>query len=114
MNILVVEDEVLVAYDLADLLESFGYRIVGPSSTAETALALIEEHSVDLAVLDFNLRDETSAAVADDLQKRGIPFVFLTGYRRDALPERFSDRPILAKPVRASMLNATLQEIAPQ
>jgi CheY-like chemotaxis protein len=114
LNILIVEDEVLLAYDLADLLEDLGHRIVGPGMSAAAALGLIADHTVDFAVLDFNLREETSAPVADALAERGIPFFFLTGYRRDALPERFSDRVVLAKPVRTSELSSALRVIAPQ
>lgn len=98
MRVLVLEDEALVAMDLADVLRNLGETVVGPCLTVADALHLLDSTEVDFGILDFNLRHETSEALADTLLLRSIPFVFLTGYRRTGLPEKFADVPIFAKP----------------
>src|SRR5208337_285243 len=80
LKILVVEDEPLVAMALDDSLTDSGYTVVGPASSLKTGMRLIEEHAVDGAVLDVNLRGEMVFPLADALAKRSIPFVYVTGY----------------------------------
>ena len=57
MRVLIVEDEVLVAWMLADCLEGAGHEVVGPAATVAEALAVCEAAPPELAVLDVNLRD---------------------------------------------------------
>ena len=99
MRVLLVEDEALVALDLAEMVEELGHTVVGMCSSADSALAFLERSDVDFAVLDYNLRQSTSAAIADRLTALRVPFAFLTGYRPSGLPERFRNGTILAKPV---------------
>jgi len=97
LKILVVEDEILVAMTLADLLADAGCTVVGPASTLMRGMRLIEEHALDGAVLDINLRGEMVFPLADALAERSIPFVYVTGYGK-MLRACDHGRPVLQKP----------------
>ena len=107
-RILVVEDEMLVAWMLADLLAELGCVVVGPVARVDQALTAIGEDSVDAAVLDINLNGQTSYPVADALAARGVPFVFSTGYARDRLSKDYGDVPVLQKPLSGAELRDSL------
>jgi CheY-like chemotaxis protein len=77
---LVVEDEVLVALYLEDLLVELGYEVVAVAHRFERGLSAAREGRFDFAVLDLNLDGKASFPIADVLKERGIPFLFATGY----------------------------------
>lgn len=109
---LVVEDEALIAMDLVATLRRAGCVVVGPARRVAPALLLVAgDPRPDVALLDVNLGGEPVVPVADALAGRDIPFVLITGYGRDALPERFRDRPLLGKPCAAAPLLATLERL---
>jgi DNA-binding NtrC family response regulator len=87
VRVLIVEDEHLVALALADDLEDIGAIVVGPASTVEHALYLIDEHEVEAAVLDIKLQSQLVFPVADALAGRGVPFVFTTGFDTGLVPD---------------------------
>lgn len=95
---LIVEDESLVALDLATTMEEAGAKIVAIVGTADRALEEIERNALDGALLDGNLRGEPVDAVAAALTRRGVPFLFVTGYGRESLPAAFRQVPIVGKP----------------
>ena len=98
-NILIVEDEPLIAMMMEDFLEVLGKTHVGTADTVAAALALIEAGGVDAAILDVNLRGgEKSFPIADALAARDIPFVFATGGSHDSVADAYRDRPTLPKP----------------
>ena len=97
-NILIVEDEYLIAAEMAEAFEECGAQIVGPVSSVEEACDCIGQSSLDAAVLDVNLRGEKVFKVAELLLERGIHFVFTTGYDEDALPEPYRSAPRIGKP----------------
>jgi CheY-like chemotaxis protein len=108
LRILVVEDEMLVAMNIEDMLLELGHEMAGLASRLAPALALARESRFDAAMLDVNLAGEPSFPVADLLIERKIPFLFATGYGRQGIEERFRDQPILQKPFRAAELAAAL------
>lgn len=108
-RVLVVEDEAIVAIDIADQLTQAGFVVVGPASSVAKALKLIEEVGCDVALLDVNLRDETAEPVARELRSRRTPFLFLSAVSRDHLPSDFSEEVLLAKPASAAVIVAALQ-----
>lgn len=97
-RILIVEDEALLAFGLEqDLLEA-GFETVGPYRNLATALDATRQEAFDAAILDINLEGERSYPIASDLASRGIPFLFLSGYGGESLPEEFRGFKRLAKP----------------
>lgn len=103
-RLLVVEDEPLLAMNIAEQLEDAGAHIVGPVGTTVQALSLIEEFRLDGALLDANLAGYPVGDIAASLALKDIPFVFVTGYGKDALPADFRDVELLAKPFDADAL----------
>ncbi|MTH64220.1 GAF domain-containing protein [Paracoccus sp. DK608] len=98
-RVLLVEDQVLIAMSLEAELTDHGMVVLGVAPSVKKALAMIEQDAPDLAVLDLNLRHETSVPIAEALMARGIPFVFATGYGRDIdLPDSFDAVPVVQKP----------------
>lgn len=112
-RVFVVEDEMMVAMLIEDMLGELGCEIVGPAGRIEDALAIVGEAAIDAAVLDVNLNGQETYPVADILKRRGIPFIFATGYGVGGLAERFSTTPVLQKPFQqrdlARMLIAALE-----
>jgi CheY-like chemotaxis protein len=100
LRILVVEDEMLVAMNIEDMLLALGHEVAGIAGRLAPALALAREGEFDVAMLDVNLAGEPSFPVADVLRERGIPFVFATGYGRDGLRDDYRAAPVLQKPFR--------------
>jgi CheY-like chemotaxis protein len=99
-RILVVEDEFLIAADLARSLKGLGAAVIGPAGSVRAALALLEkEAAIDAAVLDINLTREKVYPVAQALQLRQVPFVFATGYEQWVIPREYETVPRCEKPV---------------
>jgi PAS domain S-box-containing protein len=103
-KVLVVEDEALVAMMIQEFLTECGHSVIGPISRASEALLAAKEGDFDTAILDINLGDGMAYPVAEVLSARGIPFVFVTGYEADTVDDRFSDAPVLQKPIERQML----------
>lgn len=107
-RVLVVEDEMMVAWALEDMLSDWGCTVVGPAARVANALAALDAEAVDLAMLDVSLDGQRSYPVADALAARDKPFVLLTGHDRDSLPSRYQACPMLQKPFTASELGDAL------
>ena len=98
-NILIVEDESLVAMLLETILEDMGCAIVGPISNIDDALKLLADNvPLDGALLDVNVAGREVFPVAVALQAKGIPFVFSTGYGEGGLPVEWRGLPVIQKP----------------
>jgi CheY-like chemotaxis protein len=111
LRILVVEDSLLVADTIAEILETVGCCVVGPVSRLHRALEIARDTELDGAVLDINLAGEFSFPVAAALTTRSIPFVFMTGYDDiRVLPPAYRSQPRLSKPFHTRDLVAALVE----
>ncbi|MFZ2994682.1 response regulator [Sphingobium sp.] len=97
-RILLIEDEPLIAFELAAILEDAGVTLVGPAPTVASALEMIAAMDVDGALLDGNLQGDTVDPVAVALTRRSIPFLFVTGYGSENLPIGFEHVGIVGKP----------------
>jgi CheY-like chemotaxis protein len=113
LRVLIVEDEMLVAMNIEDMLLDLGHEVAGLAGRLAPALALANEAEFDLAMLDVNLAGQQSFPVADVLIGRGIPFLFATGYGIKGIPEAYRDRPVLQKPFRAQDLGEALAQVVP-
>src|SRR5437868_13201661 len=104
-RILVVEDEYMIAQDMAYELELLGAEIVGPVGSLAAGLRLVEsEAGIDTAFLDINLNCERAYPIADMLLARGTTVIFTTGYDEAAIPARYAHVPRCGKPVTRLML----------
>ncbi len=109
-QVLVVEDEYLIASDLASWLEEQGARVLGPVPSVEEAMALLNAERPDVAVLDINLVDGDVFPVADALQAAEVPFVFVTGYDAKLIPTRYDAARRCIKPLDRSRVLRLLTE----
>ena len=107
-KILLVEDEYMLATDLAQYLERHGATVVGPVGSVAQAMPLTGA-ALDAAVLDINLRGERVYPVADALIARGVPIVFATGYDELLMQRPYIGRPICQKPIDKPALLTALQ-----
>ncbi len=103
-RILLVEDEVLVAMMMRDLLGELGLSVIGPFSRLSEAMVAAVHDEIDGAIIDINLGGEFVYPVADVLVARKIPFVFVTGYGVESIESRFGSVPIVKKPVQRPVL----------
>jgi PAS domain S-box-containing protein len=103
-RVLLVEDEALVGIMIQECLTEFGFQTIGPICTASDALATAKNGHFDAAILDINLGDGSVYQVAEILSARSVPFIFVTGYDSDSVDSRFSEIPILQKPIERQML----------
>jgi CheY-like chemotaxis protein len=98
MRVLIVEDEIVVALFLEDMLAEYGYEVAGVASRLDEALARAEAPDFTCAVLDVHLNGRDVFPLADRLAEQGLPFVFATGYGARGIPDRHAARPVLQKP----------------
>lgn len=112
-QVLVVEDEFLIADELRRVLISGGFRVMGPVSCNEDALDLIDQDKPDFAVLDVYLGAETVTPVALELQRLKVPFVLASA----SSPHELASSPVLAdainlgKPTGSGQLIATVRKL---
>lgn len=112
-DVLIIEDEAFIAFDLEGLVESLGHRVTGIARTREEALAIAAKKRPGLILADIQLADGSSGldAVNDMLETFETPVIFITAY-----PERFltGERPepafLIAKPYQPSTVSAILSQ----
>ena len=110
-KILIVEDEAPIALSLAGAVAHAGGVTVGPAASVAASFALMADHTLDGALLDIRLRDETSFPLADVLAVLGIPFVFVSGLSSALMPYPHRDRPLFDKPYEVRDVIATLARL---
>jgi signal transduction histidine kinase/DNA-binding response OmpR family regulator len=110
----VIEDEPLIAMDIASALEHEGALVSGPAATVSDALGIIETDALDGALVDANLRGRPVDEIAAALTRKGVPFVFVTGYGREALPSSFARARVLKKPFTAEQLREAATSLVEQ
>jgi two-component SAPR family response regulator len=108
---LIVEDEMLVVMLLEDMLLELGHDVVATKHRIDQAAEAAEAIEIDAAILDLNLAGDSTFPIAEVLQRRGIPFIFSTGYGRAGLENRFSDMPVIAKPFTKDDLDAAITRL---
>lgn len=110
-NALVVEDNFLIALECEEMLRWLGASTVHLAVGVDEAMAILDRHEVDFAIVDVNLGPETSAPVASRLHSSGVPFLLATGYRELIQTDDFADAPILAKPYTLAILMEALSAL---
>jgi CheY-like chemotaxis protein len=112
-RILIVEDEILIALDLADIVERLGHTVIASVDTASKAIAAAQEHKPDLILADIQLADGSSGldAVRTILSESSVPVVFIT-----AFPDRLltGERPeptfLISKPYVEQVVQAAVSQ----
>jgi DNA-binding response OmpR family regulator len=110
-RVLIVEDEFIIAEEIAAIVSDAGYSVLGPVGTidaAEQALATADDKP-DFAIVDANLRGGSSAPIAARLRALNVPFCVCTGYRFNDLKSTFGDVALLQKPVDRRSLVAVIR-----
>jgi CheY-like chemotaxis protein len=113
-RILVVEDEVMIAMLMEDMLADLGHEVVGPATKLEDGIELATSAEFDMAVLDVNLNGRHSRPIADILVQRGVPFVLATGYGTTGGEDVTQARHILKKPFTPEDLNIAIERVMPR
>jgi len=109
-RVLIVEDDLLIALTLGELVEELGHKVIGPAFTLEEGLAAVGDNAIDFALLDFDLGSDTdSIPIAQALMLLSVPFVFATGTDPKHMAASFAGHPVISKPVAPSELRAALQ-----
>jgi DNA-binding NtrC family response regulator len=112
-NVLIVEDQCIIALDLQAAVEHANARVVGPAATVRKALDLLGREVIHAAILDANLPDGDVIPVAEELIERGVPFIINTGAAVPLQLRRFPDLPVFSKPTPASRLIRELAALLP-
>ncbi|KIT17535.1 HWE histidine kinase domain-containing protein [Jannaschia aquimarina] len=109
---LVVEDNLIIALDTADMLSELGAGEVVTASSVSEAMQALDEGRFDLALLDVNLGSETSIVVAQRLADEGVPFALTTGYGEEGgVISRYPPASVLRKPFTSADLRNLLASL---
>ena len=110
LSLFLVEDEVLIRMMIVQMVEELGHRVVAEAGSVDEALPLAETAEFDLALLDVNLAGESIVPVAITIERRGLPFPFVTGYGPAALPGPFHGSAVLRKPFPIAILKRAIDD----
>ena len=111
VRVLVVEDEGAVALMIEEMLEDLGCTIAASVASLARAQEAVNSVALDVALLDVNLAGETTFALARELGRRTVPFVFSTGYGQAGLPPDLDERAVLTKPFTANDLRQAITNV---
>ena len=102
-RVMILEDDPFIALDMEGLMEDAGFDVVGPVASGTEAMKLLDGRKApDCALLDFHVTGGTTETVARELERRGVPYTFVTGNPHDVRRAFTHLRPtVLPKPVRA-------------
>lgn len=111
-DVLLVEDSLIIALDAEDIVTRLGAENVTTAATVDGALDAIAHSRPAVAMLDINLGDRNSFAIADRLLELSIPFLFATGYGEQAkLPESHRERIVVQKPYTIENVARAMEDI---
>ncbi|MER0239106.1 response regulator [Fulvimarina sp. MAC8] len=116
LDILIVEDEILIAMDVEQSVEEAGHKVMGIETTASSAVKAVEMARPDVVLMDLKLADGSFGgdAAREILQRFGIHSIFISGNLDSATRSRLADlEPIamLSKPFRAEELLQALRSV---
>ncbi len=112
MHVMLLEDNMIVALETEDLVRALGAKQVWAVASIAAADDLLARHAVDFAVLDVNVGDETSLALAARIDQRRIPFIFASGYGGNVDPNgRFASVPVVGKPYQSEQASRAIMQV---
>ncbi len=109
-RVLIVEDEPIIALLLEDMLEALGCELAGAANTLAEAVELARSAPADAAILDINLNGEPSFTAAAELDRRGIPYFFATGYSSAPFAQE-AGAAVVQKPYSVDQIEANLRDL---
>ena len=112
-RVLVVEDEILIAMEIAAIFEEAGVEVIGPANTIDQAQALLAQHArnLDAAVLDLNVAGASIDTVIAVLKERGVPYACMTGYTSGDGSGLGADVPVIRKPFPPEQMLAAVRTL---
>ena len=111
-RVIVVEDDALIALDLGEIVHSLGHVVIGPAATVEAAMLLAEKVQIDAATLDVQLDGkQTSYPIAAELDRKGVPFMFITGADEGGLLGLFPHASVVRKPFDSAAIKGAIQKM---
>ena len=114
-TILLVEDEVILAMDMKDMIERLGYRVLGPAADVARAHVVLDRERPDAGVLDLNLKGEAVTPLAERLRLDGVPCGLVTAYRTAVIADaRLATLPPLATPVDEASVGRLIEALLKQ
>ncbi len=107
-RVLIVEDEFLIALDVAETIEAMGLKVAGLANGRSPALALAQ--SADIALVDVNLADgRTGPSIGRELaEKYGVTVIFMTAKPEEIEPGNKGPRGVLTKPVMPHVIEQSI------
>src|SRR5688572_4323377 len=110
LTVLLAEDEALIAYDIEDRLSGAGFEVLGPYTTVADAEERVRCETPDVAVVDVRLRDGSALHMIENLTRRGIPVVIVSGLEA---PDDYEHQnaPWLTKPVQFADLLCAIHQV---
>jgi CheY-like chemotaxis protein len=113
VRVLVIEDEAVIALDVADIVRNAGHQVVGIAATEKTAVELAKQHSPHLVLADIQLRGSDSgiAAVNQIMRSMTVPVIFVTGYPERLLTgKQVEPAFVISKPFDPDLLRAAIAQ----
>jgi DNA-binding response OmpR family regulator len=113
-SVFLVEDEALIRMMIAEMLDELGHRVVAEAGSIAVAEPLARTAMFDLGILDINVGGFNISPIAEIIDGRGLPFLFVSGYGSGGKPVLFRSKPVLRKPFLISdlenMINSALSD----
>ena len=111
VSVFLVEDETLIRFMTAEMVEELGHRVVAEAGSIEEGLPFAKSANFDLALLDINIAGDSIAPIAEILERRRLPFLFVSGYKKSGLPEPLDKKPLLQKPFQITQLKQAIEGV---
>lgn len=99
LRVLIVEDDYLIAENVAEVLREVGIYVVGPVGKFQEACQIVQDTPLDCAVLDINIVGGTAFPLIDVLIQSNVPVLLMTGYDQEELPVKYRSLPLIQKPL---------------
>ena len=112
-DVLIIEDEPVIAMDIASIVRQAGHRVLGIAATQDQAVAMAKRQRPDLVLADIQLADDSSGIRAVDaiLANGSLPVVFITAYPERLLEiERAEPSLLITKPFSEHLLNVAIAQ----
>lgn len=115
IKILIVEDEILVAFQMKRELESHGYIVVEPAYTGQKAIESAREESPDICIMDIRLSGDMDGIEAAQIiqTEKDLPVIFVTGYKDSEIVERaqvIKTLAVLGKPTLVKQIDEVIKK----